>query len=130
MSTKYEVIVDSFAERYYLKGFRRKYKKSFEAPWGAFLFMLQKFDLMLERENTSVISDSAKNILVCKVKFKILPNESAKTSGNRCIVVVDKNKYQVRVLLVYSKNDIKGKQETLWWKNKIKRNFSNLENSL
>lgn len=78
----------------------------------------------------SVISDLSKTIIIYKVEFKILANESAKTSGNRCVVAIDKNKCQARVLLVYSKNDIEGKNETVWWKTKIKRNFSDLKNLL
>ena len=123
MSTKYGVSVEKFAERYYLKNFRRRYKKAFDIPWNAHFLMLQKFDLMLEKERTHRISDPNKEIVICKCDFKILPNESAKESGNRCIVAQYVERKEIKILLVYCKNDIQGHSETVWWKNIIKENY-------
>jgi hypothetical protein len=124
MSIKYAVTTENFAEKYYLKNFRKKYKKSFDVPWSAFVFMLHKFDLMLERNSVSQISDPNREIVIYKVEFKIMPNESAKSSGNRCIIAQDKEKKEIKILLVYCKNNIQNSNETLWWKNLIKKNYS------
>lgn len=122
MSTKYKVIIEPFAQSHYLKKIKKKYKKSFDTPWSAFEFMLQKFDLMLDRSDTKVMVDSG-DIVICKTGFKIMPNESVKSSGNRCIVVQDMVKKEIRVLLIYHKNNVQGSNETQWWKKMIKDNY-------
>ena len=123
MSIKYTVKIEAFAESHYLKKISKKYKKSFLLPWSAFMLMLQKFDLMLERDNTNVIVNISDNIAICKTEFKIMPNESTKSSGNRCIVAQDKTKQEIKILLVYHKGDIQGNKETGWWKQFIKDNY-------
>lgn len=130
MFIKYSVSVEDFAEKYYLKKFRKKYNKSFDVPWNAFLLLLQKFDLLLKRDGTNAISDKSKNIVICKSEFKILPNESAKSSGNRCILAQNKEKMGIKILLVYCKDDIQGNSETTWWKNIIKNNYPKYKNLL
>ncbi|MDO8572454.1 MAG: hypothetical protein Q7S11_01630 [bacterium] len=130
MSIKYLVTIEDFAEGHYLKNFRKKYNKSFDIPWKAFLLLLEKFDLLLKRSGTNAISDKDGKIVICKSEFKILPNESAKSSGNRCIIVQDKEKMEVRILLVYCKHDIQGGNETVWWSNIIKNNYLEYKNLL
>jgi len=124
MSIKYAVTIEKFADKHYLKNFRKKYKKSFDVPWSAFVFMLQKIDLMLERDGNNEISDPNKEIVICKTEFKIATKESAKSSGNRCIIAQNKEKKEIKILLVYCKNDIQNNNETVWWKNIIKENYS------
>lgn len=126
MSIKYKVTIEGFAESHYLKKIKKKYKKSFDAPWQAFLFMLSKFDLMLMRSSTNEIVKINESISICKTEFKILPNESTKSSGNRCIVVQDVEKKEVRILLIYHKGDVQGGSETGWWKKMIKDNYKNI----
>lgn len=123
MSIKYAVVIEKFADKHYLKNFRKKYKKSFDVPWDAFLFMLQKIDLILERGRNSEISDPNGEVVICKTEFKIMQNESAKSSGNRCIVAQDKMKKEIKILLVYCKNDVQDNNETIWWKNIVKKNY-------
>jgi len=130
MSIKYTVSIEKFAEKYYLKSFRKKYRKSFDAPWSAFVFMLQKIDLMLERDGNNEISDPSREIVICKTEFKITPKESAKSSGNRCIIAQNKEKKEVKILLVYCKNDIQHSNETVWWKSLIKENYPCYEDIL
>lgn len=84
--------------------------------------MLQKPDLMLERRGVSAISDLSKEVVILKIEFKVAPNESAKSSGNRCIVAQDKIKGKITILLVYRKNNVRGGGETVWWKNVVKEN--------
>jgi len=130
MSTKYVVSIEKFAEKYYIKNFRKKYRKSFDAPWIAFVFMLQKIDLMLERDGNNEISDPNKAVVICKTEFKVTPKESTKSSGNRCIIAQNKEKKEVNILLVYCKNDIQNSNETVWWKNIIKINYPEYKNIL
>ena len=124
MSIKYTVKIESFAEFHYLKKIQKKYKKSFPVPWSAFELMLQKFDLKLERDNTNLIVKINEDISICKTEFKIMPNESTKSSGNRCIVIQDIEKKKIKILLVYHKSDVKDSSETRWWKQIIKDNYN------
>ena len=130
MSTRYTVKVEDFAEAHYLKKIRKKYKKAFVAPWRAFEFMLSKFDLMLKRSNTNEVVKINENLFICKTEFKILPNESTKSSGNRCIVSQDVKKQEIRILLAYHKGDVQGRNETTWWKKMIKDNYRDYEDCL
>ena len=124
MSTeKYIVIIEPFAKSHYLKKISKKYKKSFDAPWRALEFMLQKFDKMLETSRAERITSTEQESIICKVEFKIASNESAKSSGNRCIVAQDLVKNEIRILLVYHKGDVQGPNETQWWKQMVKNNY-------
>ena len=123
MSTKYSIKIEAFAQSHYLKKISKKYKASFDAPWRAFELMLSKFDLMLERSNTKIIVRISENVSICKTEFKIMPNESTKSSGNRCIVSQDIEKQEIKILLVYHKGDVQGNNETAWWKKIIKENY-------
>ncbi len=131
MSTKYSVQITNFAEKHYLKRLQKKrYKNAFDVPWSAFLFMLQRFDLMTQKENTNPISGFENNVVIYKTEFKILPKESTKTSGNRCIVALYKDEMVVKILFVYDKSDIKGSHETAWFKKIIKDNYTEYKDLL
>jgi hypothetical protein len=70
-------------------------------------------------------SDDGKNIVI-KLDFKvaIVQRETTpKRAGNRVIALLDNENKQVRILMVYKKKHVKGK-ETVWWKGEIARNFS------
>ena len=123
MSTKYVVLVSEFAKKYYLKNFRKRYKATFDVPWRAYLLMLQKFDLMIERSNTTAITDESDDVVIYKSEFKISPTESARKAGNRCIIALNKEKLEAHILLVYCKNDIRGQNETVWWKGIVRENY-------
>ena len=61
---------------------------------------------------------------LCKTEFKIVGTEMSRhASGNRCIIAVRKSTAVVQVLLVYSKGDIGGANETAGWKAVIKDNY-------
>ncbi len=131
MSIKYSVQITHFAEKHHLKRLqKKKYKRAFNIPWYYFLVMLQKFDLLLEKKRMKTISGTENDIVICKTEFKILPRESAKSSGNRCIVAWHKSDKEVRVLLVYDKSDIKGPHESVWWKKIIKENYTEYQDLL
>ena len=103
----------------------------FQESWKALEFMLSKFDIFETRPSVSVITDIHSDLVVYKVEFKISPKESAKSSGNRCIVLKDKTNKDIKILFVYHKGDIKkGGKETVWWKGVLKDNFGELSDIL
>jgi len=72
-----------------------------------------------------------KDIKICKTEFKIAgTNESRHGSGNRCIIAVNKKLNQVKVLLIYHKNDLGGHNETSEWKGVVRENYGELKELL
>jgi len=125
MSTNYEVIIELFAERHFIKTFAKKYKKDWDFTLSALIREFQSFDVILEKSIAEEITDRNANIVICKTEFKISgTQESRHSSGNRCIVAIHKNTNKVCVLLVYNKNDLGGGNETVNWKKVIKENYS------
>ena len=53
---------------------------------------------------------------------------SPKASGNRCILIVDEDTRAVKILLVYSKNEISPPNETQKWKAIIKGEYLEISN--
>jgi len=123
MSIKYSVVTQPFAERHYLKNFKKKYKKAWDTTWCAIHEELQRFDALLNTTIAEVIIKGS-NVRIAKTEFKIAgTNESRKSSGNRCIVAIHKDISSVKVLLVYHKNDLGDGNETAKWKQIIKNNY-------
>lgn len=124
MSTNYEVTIESFAERHFIKTFAKKYKKAWDFTLSALVREFQSFDVILEKNIAEEITDRNADVVICKTEFKISgTQESRHGSGNRCIVVKQKNANKICVLLVYHKNDIGGRGETANWKRIIKENY-------
>jgi hypothetical protein len=73
----------------------------------------------------------ADGIQIIKMEFRVNgTKESAKTSGNRCVVAWNIENQTVAGLLIYSKTDIPIRNETAAWKSLIRKNYpeySNLE---
>jgi hypothetical protein len=64
---------------------------------------------------------------IAKCEFSIAwSKKSHKNAWNRFIVFVDEEKKETTILLVYAKTDIKGANETAWWKNEIKKNYKEI----
>ena len=124
MSTNYEVIIELFAERHFIKAFAKKYKKAWDFTLSALIREFQSFDVILEKSIAEEITGRNANIVICKTEFKISgTQESRHSSGNRCIAAIHKNTNKVCVLLVYNKNDLGG-NETVNLKKVIKENYS------
>ena len=122
-STNYEVIIEPFAERHFIKSFAKKYKGAWDFTFRFVQKEFEQIDLLFLKNTAETIFDS-ENIKICKTEFKIsFTQESRHSSGNRCIVAVHKNTNKVCVLLVYHKNDLGGSNETASWKNLIKNNY-------
>lgn len=123
MSTEYQVIIEKFAERHFIKRFNKKYKKAWELTLETLVRQFQSFDVLFERNIAETITDLSA-IKICKTEFKIAGTDvSRHGSGNRCIVAIHKEIKTVCVLLVYHKNDLGHGNETEKWKNMVKENY-------
>ena len=131
MYIKYEVIVEPFAERHYIRTFAKKYKKAWDFTRKIIIEEFEKFDVLFLKTIAEEITDRNADVVICKTEFKISgTQESRHGSGNRCIVAKHKNTNKICVLLVYHKNDLGGGSETANWKKVIKENYPNYSNIL
>ena len=120
MQSNYSVTIDSFTERHFIKSFEKKYKQAWDVALIAITDQFERIDNLLNTPRAEIIS-SFESIKIIKTEFRIpTTKESAKTSGNRCIIAVDEKIKHVSILLVYCKTDIEGSNETAWWKRIIK----------
>lgn len=123
MFTKYSVNIEKYAERHFIKNFKKKYKSAWEITIEALIREFQSFDVLLEKKIAETITD-ATIWKICKVEFKVAgSNKSRHGSGNRCIIALDKENNVINVLLVYHKNDLGGGNETAKWQQIIKENY-------
>ncbi|MBU2545090.1 hypothetical protein KKC65_01365 [Patescibacteria group bacterium] len=123
MFTKYAVATEHFAERHFIKNFKKKYKTAWDITWRAMIEEFKRTDALF---NTSIVETiiDVDNIKIVKTEFRIAGSKkSRKSSGNRCIVAVHRDIRMVYVLLVYHKNDLGGSNETARWKQIIKENY-------
>lgn len=122
MLGNYSVKIENFAEKYFIKSFQKKHKAHWDITLRAITAELERIDKLLQTDKALIICGD--DIKIIKTKFKIAgTKESAKTSGNRCIVAWDKDKQTVNILLVYGKTDLSGYNETAQWKSLIKDNY-------
>ena len=123
MHGNYSVQIEGFAERHFIKSFEKKYKAHWDFTLRAIIAELERIDTLLLTSRAETICDAG-DIKIVKTKFRVVgTKESAKTSGNRCIVAWRKDKQFVSVMLVYAKTDITGNKETTWWKKLVKENY-------
>ncbi len=131
MSTKYDVFIEPFAKRYYIKIFAKKYKKAWDFTLNVLTEEFKKFDILLLKTIAEEITDKNKDIVICKTEFKISGTEESRhTSGNRCIVARHTKLNKINVLLIYHKNDLGMGNETTNWKKIIKENYSEYKHLL
>ena len=115
MQSNCSVAIEDFAVRHFIKGFERKYKAHWESTLRAIVAELERIDMFINTNKAETIVDAG-SVRIVKTKFKIAgTQESAKTSGNRCIVAWRVADRAVSVLLVYAKTDISGNNETAQW---------------
>jgi len=125
--SNYSVVFEDYTKNHYVKAFRKKYSA---AAWGitedAIRSMCEHIDNLRFTSKLDKIM-AKENFSICKLDFAVAgTKESAKTSGNRCIILIDETKRLVRILLVYSKNDVLGKNETMWWKEEIFKTYQDI----
>lgn len=123
MSGNYSVQIEGFAERHFIKSFEKKHKTRWDFTLRAIIAELERIDTLLLTSRAETVCDAG-DIKIVKTRFAVAgTKESAKTSGNRCIVAWHKDKQFVSVLLVYAKTDIAGDKETAQWKKLVKENY-------
>ncbi|MCK9187342.1 MAG: hypothetical protein PHS16_03145 [Candidatus Colwellbacteria bacterium] len=125
-SALYEVSFDPYAERHFIKDFKKKYRKRWDDTRKTMEFSLARIANLEGKKLIDKLGPSNNNTLIAKYDFKVDKNEeSPKKSGNRCIIEVCNKTLAVKVLLVYGKNHINRprNQETVWWKEIIKDQF-------
>lgn len=123
MQGNFSVTIEDFAERHFIKSFQKKYQGQWDMTRLAIVAELERIDNLLRTDRAETISDVG-GVSIVKTKFRVVgTKESAKTSGNRCIVSVNKEKQSVSILLVYAKTDLSGKNETAEWMAIIKEQY-------
>jgi hypothetical protein len=123
MPSNNSVEIEQFAESHFVKIFAKKHKQHWDRTLRSMIDGLERIELLLQTEKAETICD-ADDIKIIKTQFRMDgTKESAKTSGNRCIVAWHVKKLQVSVLLVYSKTDISSHNETATWQKLIKENY-------
>ena len=123
---KYDVIFEEYTRRHFIKAFEKAYKNRWGDTMEYIVFMCEHIDTMLQTKRADFITGFG-NKKIVKLDFAINGLKiSPKSSGNRCILLVDDDSKKVSVLLVYSKNDIPTKGETAAWKRIIKNEYMQL----
>jgi len=119
----YRVQFEPYTERHYINKFQKAYKDKWLATERTIIAVCERIDNMLQYNRADLISTSGYYKLV-KLDFAVEGTRvSPKASGNRCILFVDEDARSVKILLVYSKNEISSPNETQKWKNIIKDEY-------
>ncbi len=130
MEGNYSVQIENFAKRHFIKSFQKKHKSHWDVTLIAIIAELERIDNLLLTDKAEIITDT-EDVKIIKTKFSIVKSkESAKASGNRCIVAWYPDKQYVSILLVYGKRDLSGNNETANWKRMVKENYPSLRNIL
>ncbi|MGH7195602.1 MAG: hypothetical protein ACREGA_02370 [Candidatus Saccharimonadales bacterium] len=126
MEQNYSIEFDIFCERHYVKSFEKKYKSAWPPTRQDIEDVCRRIDKMLEYQRADLIY-SVGNYKLVKLDFAVEGTKlSPKSSGNRCILLVDEDFRTIKILLVYSKNDIASPNKTQKWQAIIKKQFPEL----
>jgi hypothetical protein len=130
MEVNYSVTIEEYALRHYIKNFQKKYKGAWGITLRSVIAELERIDGLLKTDKADLISKEG-DAKIVKTDFRVAgTKESAKTSGNRCIILVDEKQKTVKVLLIYSKTDLSGTNETAEWKSLVKKNYPEVKSIL
>lgn len=122
----YSVEFDEFTKRHFIKSFEKKHKAAWVKTQNDIVDVCKRIDAMLEYKRADLIASIECHKLV-KLDFAVEGTQvSPKSSGNRCILHINEDTRHVRIVIVYSKNDIASPNETAKWKNMIKGQFSDI----
>ncbi len=124
----YKVFITEYAQRHFIKSFKKKYKNIWNETFFAINNVLSRIDSLIQTSKAEKIH-ICDNWYIAKCEFKIVwSNESPKTSGNRIIVYVDNKEMSVYILLLYTKTDVMWGNETAWREKQVKENFKDIVN--
>ena len=119
----YRVEFEPFTERHYVKNFQKAYKEKWLLTERTIIAVCERIDNMLLYGRADLIASVDEYKLV-KLDFAVDGTKvSPKASGNRCILLVNEDLHLVKILLVYSKNEISSPNETQKWKKLIKSEY-------
>ena len=122
----YRVEFEPFTERHYIKKFQKEYKDKWLSTKRTITAVCERIDNMLKFSRADLISINGSHKLV-KLDFAVDGTQmSPKSSGNRCILLVNEDIRLVNILLVYSKNEISPPNETQKWKNIVKSEYKEI----
>lgn len=122
----YNVEFEEFTKRHFIKLFEKKYKSAWVKTQNDIIDVCKRIDAMLEYKRADLIASVDCHKLV-KLDFAVEGTQtSPKQSGNRCILHVNEDARFVRILIVYSKNEISDPNETVKWKQLVKRQFDDV----
>lgn len=125
--TNFEVIIEDFAKRHYIKLFHKKYKKAWQITETAIIAEIERIDNVIGKTDKAETIKCNGDYLLIKLNFRVAgTKDSAKASGNRAVIFVDNETRICKVLLVYSKNEICQPNETQKWQEVIKSNYSEI----
>ncbi len=128
MEPNFSVQIEAFAEKHFIKSFEKKYRNNWDLTLRAIIEMLERVDALLKTSKAETICDFGSQKFI-KTEFRVFgTKDSAKTSGNRCIVVADYAKREVKILLIYTKTDLSGHNETAEWQRLVKENYTEFKN--
>ena len=131
-NTLFSVRFTSFAEKHYLKDFKKKYKgKQWEFTENSIKEDLSRLRMQNNLTQQSNQIDELKyidNMWLAKYDFKIAGSkQSTKASGNRCILNINNEKNIIEVLMIYNKTHLpKNKDETKYIMQEIENNYKQL----
>ena len=133
-SSSFPQFIEGFAQRHFIKGFVKKHKsKHWEVTLTAIKSILARYDNIAPNHKPldsklDVICPCGQYMVV-KLDFAIAGTQTfPKSSGNRVVAAVDTENKIIKILLVYSKNDIGPPNETVKWKNKVASNYEEFKN--
>ena len=119
----YNVTFEDYTKRHYRKNFAKKYKDKWDETENAIISVCEHIDNMLLHSRADLISTVGSYKLI-KLDFAVAGTYmSPKASGNRCILFVNEDMRSVRILLVYSKDEICEPNETQKWKSIIQNKY-------
>ena len=122
----YRVQFEPFTKRHYVKKFQKEYKDKWFVTERIIIAVCERIDNMLQYSRADIISTAGCYKLV-KLDFAVEGTRiSPKASGNRCILFVDEDTRAVKILLVYSKNNISPPNETQKWRNIVKNEYGEI----
>ena len=98
MYIKYFVTITTYAQRYYIKRFKKQYKSAWFVTEKAIIAQYARLDSFLETSKAELILESG-NIRIVKSEFSVAGTGiSPKKSGNRCIVAIHTDKKIVKIV--------------------------------
>lgn len=114
---RFGVYFSAHAEQHFLKKFRKKYKgKIWEVTERSIVSDLSRIsnNLQNSQQVDELWSDGKRWLF--KYDFTIAKSgKSPKKSGNRCVCLLDTEKREIKILAIYSKDDLpKNMSETAW----------------